>query len=196
MVVVLVCYLANSKKWGAKHVIGYDISKGMLNYARQQEKNDPLGIDYISDIPFDCYQYFDVIIAPYPLVCIGDYNELKVTIERMAHLLKPQGKLITIVLNTNLSDIPEFYRRYGFNIEDSAPRADGSITNVNFRLPENEVSIPIYYWFAETLDKLLSQAGFHHMQKIELVSPPEEYLTELADYIACPHTNITTATKK
>lgn len=37
----------------AKHVVGYDISQGMLNFAQQKERKAPLGNTYISNISSD-----------------------------------------------------------------------------------------------------------------------------------------------
>ncbi|CAG9408543.1 class I SAM-dependent methyltransferase [Providencia alcalifaciens] len=184
------------KAMGAKEVMGYDISKGMLNYARQQEKNAPLDIEYLSYIPLCYQQYFDVVIAIYPMVCMKDRYELESMIFHISSLLKCGGKLITLVLNTELNNTPNFYQPYGFNLFDESPRKDGSITRIQLGHFPEEKSFPICYWFTETLNKIFRSAGLDEAKKEILIPPPLKHLDHLQNYISYPHVDILTTIKK
>lgn len=184
------------KEMGASKVTGYDISKGMLDYAQQLEKNSPLNIDYVSHISPDKYQTFDVIIAIYPLVCVSDYDEVSTIIKQFGQLLKPNGKLINVLLNTEMSHVAEYYTPYGFSIRDIGPRHNGSIAHITINNPLYNLSLPMYYWYMEKLLPLFKDANFDDIKKIELTAPPSEHLSELTNYIECPHVNIFYAHKK
>lgn len=183
------------KMMGAKHVIGYDTSKGMLHFARQKEKECTLDITYLSNLTSDYSQYFDIVIAIYTISFVNHYNELQAMINQMSSLLKPKGKIIIVVANPNFSDDPEYYRPYGIRLKDAAPRSDGSIIDFNICYSNYDVTFPAYNWTIETLNKLLEQSEFHNISLNELISPPSEYIDELADYISHPHIKIITANK-
>lgn len=183
------------KNMGAKHVVGYDISQGMLNFAQQKERNAPLGNTYISNISSDYYQNFDIIVSIYTMSFNKHYSELQSMINKMSSLLKPKGKLITVVINPNFSHDPEYYRPYGIRLKDATPRSDGSTIDLNICHSSYDIHFPLYNWTIETLSLLLKQGGFYNINLNDLIAPPSEHIDELADYISCPHAKIITADK-
>lgn len=183
------------KQMGAQQVVGYDISQGMLNFAQQTEQDSPLGITYLSNITSDYNQYFDIIVSIYTMSFNSHYSELQAMINKMSSLLKPQGKLITVVINPSFCGDIGFYQPYNLKLTDILPRSDGSTIELNIFHSDYDITFPVYNWTIETLNILLKQGGFHNISLNGLVSPPSEYTSELADYISCPHAKIITANK-
>lgn len=55
------------KKNGAKEVVGYDISSGMISYARRREEKEQHGISYIDNKDNIPEKHFDIVLSVYTL---------------------------------------------------------------------------------------------------------------------------------
>jgi ubiquinone/menaquinone biosynthesis C-methylase UbiE len=75
-------------------VIGVDISQKMIEFANQQEQENPLGIEYktasYSDLKIFADESFDTVLSFMSLMDCADYNG---AIEEFFRILKPGGDL-------------------------------------------------------------------------------------------------------
>ncbi|EFI5801447.1 TPA: class I SAM-dependent methyltransferase [Escherichia coli] len=178
------------RNMGATRIVGYDISEGMLNYARQYEEKEKLGIEYISDIKEEQHDYFDVVLAIYVIPYATTHEELQAMIYDMYRLLKPGGRLITLPFHPDFNADPEYYRPFGLRLSEIQPRADGSQIGLNLCYPPYDVNITAHYWSRQTLNNTLRQVGFQTVEWRALETPSSDTKTELLPYIQCPHAAI------
>ncbi|MGB7196618.1 MAG: class I SAM-dependent methyltransferase [Collimonas pratensis] len=177
---------------GAARVVGYDVSDGMLGYARLKEEQAPQGISYVSELDDSLSGQFDIVLAVYVMPYAPDQKKLLEMSQVMARLLKPGGRLITLPIHPDFHPGPEYYRPYGFRLLEKTPRADGSIVNLHICQPPYDVHIEAYYWSAETLTATLQEAGFHTISWPQLQPPAtaQHSPVSLSAYLQAPHAAI------
>ncbi|CNF51759.1 class I SAM-dependent methyltransferase [Yersinia kristensenii] len=177
---------------GAESVVGYDISEGMLDYAKFKEKQQPQGISYLSALDDSLTGEFDLVLAVYVMPYAPDKEKLLSMSQAMARLLKSGGRLITLPIHPDFHSDPEYYRPYGLRLLEKEPRTDGSIVNLHICQPPYNVNIDAYYWSAETLMATLERAGFHSLSWRQLQLPINEPSSgvSLSDYLHVPHAAI------
>jgi 2-polyprenyl-3-methyl-5-hydroxy-6-metoxy-1,4-benzoquinol methylase len=187
-------YTRTIKEYGARYVVGVDLSEKMITSAREEEKKQPLGIEYrVGDVrELEQIGLFDIATAVY----LFPYAQTEQTLVDMAQAvyrnLKPNGRLIAVTMNPDLTEkhraAPE---KYGICVEVEDPLQDGAPIIITVFLPEGPLRIVNYYWSKETYERALKKAGF---QKIEwrtmLVS--EEGIKEYGrdfweEYLPNPH---------
>jgi SAM-dependent methyltransferase len=123
------------KRSGAVVVVGVDLSAGMIDLARQEETERPLGIEYrVGDArQVDMPGCFDLVTAGYLLNYASSREELLQMCQAIAHCLKPGGRFVTV--NNNPAQPPESFaatRKYGLVKE--LPEGTGEGAPVVFRL--------------------------------------------------------------
>lgn len=179
---------------GAKEVTGFDISEGMLAYARQCEKKARLGIQYHAhlDVSFD--SAFDLVLAVYVMPYVINQNDLEKMCDDMFRLLKPGGRLITLPIHPNFNADPDYYSVCGFQLIEKEPRSDGSKLDLKIRMPPHVIDIEAYYWSKDTLNSTIKQAGFQQITWHSL-DVPNQFSAELQPYLDCPHVSIIEAVK-
>ena len=64
------------KERGARRVVGYDVSEGMLAYARRREEKERLGLSFASQLTPDLEAAFDVVLSVYVLPYATTVDEL------------------------------------------------------------------------------------------------------------------------
>ncbi|WP_353142069.1 class I SAM-dependent methyltransferase [Acinetobacter pragensis] len=180
---------------GAKTVIGYDISEGMLAYARQCEDKTQLGIRYLSHLDEEHNSYFDIILAVYVMPYVMHEHDLLSMCQDMFKMLKPGGKLITLPLHPDFNADPDYYSPFGFQLIENEPRSDGGKLQLKLRMPPHSIDLEAYYWSKPTLERTLTQAGFQQVTWQSL-DAPENLTPELRPYLNCPHVAIIEALKK
>ncbi|WP_238559432.1 MULTISPECIES: class I SAM-dependent methyltransferase [Mycobacterium ulcerans group] len=89
------------RRAGAGQVVGLDISERMIALARAQEKQQPLGIDYVvADARSTVAQQdYDVVVSAWLLVYAQNRAELAQMCRGLACRVKPGGRFVTV--NTN-----------------------------------------------------------------------------------------------
>ncbi|QZN95058.1 class I SAM-dependent methyltransferase [Symbiopectobacterium purcellii] len=179
---------------GAAKVFGYDISEGMLRFAKKKEEETGKGITYLSAIDESHYEKFDIVLAIYVIPYIPDKSTLLELAKTMAHLLKSGGRVITLPIHPHFNPNPEYYRQYGFRLTEKGPRSDGSLIDLHLCFPPYNVNIEARYWSEETLNNILCQAGLKAIRWQKLL-PPDPPNSELDDYLNAPHAAIIEATK-
>jgi SAM-dependent methyltransferase len=152
---------------GATHVVGVDLSAGMIDLARRQEAQQPLGITYrvrdARQLPFRAE--YDLVVAAYLLNYARNRVELRTMCEGIARSLKPGGRFVTVNSNPALdfSTAPSF-RRYGFETRTVRPFQEGSPITWTFFLEERSFSIENYFLDIDVHEEVLRAAGFREIR--------------------------------
>ncbi|WP_413741197.1 class I SAM-dependent methyltransferase [Sodalis sp. RH15] len=148
------------KTKGAADVTGYDISEGMLNYARRREEKEQSGITYTSSLEASHKAEFDIVLAIYVFPYAPDAPTLFSMCQAMFDVLKPGGRLITQPIHPQFHPDAEYYRPYGFRLIEQQPRRDGSKVQLHICHPPYDERIDAYYWSQDTLNETLTRSGF------------------------------------
>lgn len=165
------------KQLGAGHVVGIDQSAEMIRLARQQEAEDPLGIEYIQ---MDASQAgrideFDIVTAAYLLHYAPTREQLLKMCQIAYANLKPGQRFI--VSNTNIEQPPEKYggfEKYGLTKhQPKEPLVDGSIVNWTLFMGDETVELETYYLSKETYDWAFQTAGFKSSRWQPYIVSPE-----------------------
>jgi ubiquinone/menaquinone biosynthesis C-methylase UbiE len=182
------------KSTGAERIVGYDVSKGMINYARKREEKEKNGITFVTNLTDSMIGQFDLVLAVYVLPYISCKEELLSTCRDMAKLLRPKGRLLTLPIHPDFHSDPDYYRPYGLRLVSDQVRQDGGLVNLHLCYPPYDVNITAYYWSKNTLEDTLQQAGFisvhwpkHQLDK-NATSPSEQAF--LHHYLQHPHAAI------
>ncbi len=155
-------YTRMLKALGAEHVVGADLSKGMIELAEKAESENPMGIEYrVSDARALPYEgEFDLVVAVYLLNYSSTRQDLFEMCRAISRYLKPGGRFIAA--NNNPSQSPESFeitRKYGFIKLLKAPLTEGAPIGYRFFLGEEIFEIENYYLDPELHDDALRSAG-------------------------------------
>ncbi|EKT63011.1 class I SAM-dependent DNA methyltransferase [Providencia burhodogranariea] len=182
---------------GPNRMVGFDISEGMLSYAKQREQQHPQGILYTSTLDSNFKEQFDIVLATYVMPYAPDKDRLLAMSQTMAGLLKPGGRLITLPMHPNFNPDPEYYRPYGFRLIEKEARTDGSLVNMHICQPPYDVNIEAHYWSEKTLTSVLHKSGFDAIfwRQLQPSQYAQEHEVSLDDYLHAPHAAIIEAIK-
>ena len=153
---------------GAADVVGVDLSQGMIDLAREEERRAPLGITYLqgdaADLALD--RSFDLVMAAYLLNYARSEAELGAMARAIVRHLEPGGRFVT-VNNNPAHDRRHFYasRKYGFVKHAAMPLSDGVPVEYEFFLGDGgSVTITNYHLAMDTHERVLREAGFRHVE--------------------------------
>lgn len=188
------------KDGGAANVVGYDISAGMLDYARRREQTEHKGITYVSSLNEADTAAFDIVLAIYVLPYAPDLLILSSMCQAMFRSLKPGGRLITQPIHPDFHPDAEYYRPYGFRLIERQTRGDGSKVELHICRPPYDIHIEAYHWSAETLQDLLTRTGFSDITWRQVQLPKaimaQQDIEFLLPYVHRPHAVIIECSKK
>jgi ubiquinone/menaquinone biosynthesis C-methylase UbiE len=160
---------------GAVNLVGVDISTEMIELARQAERSEPLGIEYLcaDAATLSLEDRFDVVSAAYLLHYSRSTDELEQMCRRIAGLLKPAGRLVCINENPlqAAADYPG-YTQYGFNKSVQSPRVDGSTINYSMVSGRTMIRFDAFYYSQDCYEAALRAAGFRDVCWHELALDP------------------------
>lgn len=184
------------KKQGAKKVVGYDQSTGMLDYARRREEKEQLGIEFNSEITSSLLSKFDLAISIYVLPYAADVQALDSMCQSMASVLKPGGRLITLPIHPDFCVRANYYEDYGFRLipDHKSQKSDASTVILDLCKPPYDTQVDAYYWTAAALEASLNRSGFSsiHWRKHRVDREGFEFLGQQywQNYINSPHAAI------
>jgi len=147
---------------GAMRILGVDISKEQIRLAMKEERNSPLGIDYIvgdvTTFDFSGLGGFDVVAAMFLL----HYSETKERLFQMCRNIstsvKSGGRFVALV------DIPDalFHsNQYDISCDDKGPLVEGNEIKFSYwKGGKIACTFCVYYWSKETMEAALKGAGF------------------------------------
>ena len=116
------------RRAGAAQVVGLDISERMIALAREQESQEPLGIEYTvadarSIVP---QQDYDIVVCAWLLVYAQARAELAQMGRGLACRIKRGGRFVTVNTNLGVYSFRPDYRKYGFEVELADHVFDGA----------------------------------------------------------------------
>ncbi|CAB3774555.1 class I SAM-dependent methyltransferase [Paraburkholderia humisilvae] len=196
-------YVRSLKARGAARVVGYDLSQGMLNYARRRAEKESLDIAFMSSLGEDLTGQFDVVLAVYVLPYARTPGELQSMCADMARLLRPGGRLITLPIHPEYSPSPSYYEPYGFRLvaddPETAPYIDGGRVRLDLCFQHYQTSVDAWYWSDRTLKAALGKAGFTAINTFNPYAPAcpdiSKVPTKLRAYLDRPHAVVIDATR-
>lgn len=151
-------------KLNPRKIVGVDVSSTMIDIAKANEKEDPLGIEYIQQdvLSLSLSEEFDITTAVYLLDYASTVEELQAMIQSVYNCLKKGGIFATITLSPKL--LPrEDYKR-GWKIVNPAGKPvfkDGNkMEIISEPIDGPPIAINCYYWSQETYDACFKKVGF------------------------------------
>lgn len=150
---------------GAAKAAGLDISARMIELARQQEAEHPLGIDYVvgdASTVASPPQDFDLVACAYLMVYARSRAELARMCAGVASRVRPGGRFVTINVNPELyhyAPRPD-YRKYGFEIRLEEHAYEGAPIDFTVLVDDSGLHIQNYYLPSEAYRAELEAAGF------------------------------------
>ncbi|HWB14210.1 MAG TPA: class I SAM-dependent methyltransferase [Pirellulales bacterium] len=155
------------RKRGARRVKGVDLSQGMIELARKQEREHQLGIEYLvadaRELPAS--DEFDLVVAAYLLNYASTRDELGAMCHGIARSLKPGGRFVTVNSNPAIAfpKAPD-YRRYGFETSVPGGWQEGAPIKWTFYLSDGTFEIENYYLNVAAHEEAFRQAGFREVR--------------------------------
>ncbi len=182
-------YSRQLKAMGAAEVVGVDISSGMIDIARLEENQKPLGIEYLCSDAKDIANLpgfiagFDLIVGAYLFHYAPNEQVLLQMCSAVHQCLKPAGRFVGINENPEQS-LADFagYAQYGFNKVACAPLLDATPITYSMVSGRSLISFDVYYYGSSAYERAFAEAGFSgaHWQPLKL--DPEGIETCGAEY--------------
>lgn len=160
-------YTRRLREKGAARVLGVDLSAGMIELARKQEAEKPIGVDYrVGDgKKLALNEEFDVAFAAYFLNYAHDRRELQEMCDAVARCLKPGGRFLTVNSSPMLDFDPSVsYRQYGFEARVEGPLVEGAPIIWRIFLPDTSIEIENYLLNQQIHEEALRAAGFSEIR--------------------------------
>jgi toxoflavin synthase len=170
---------------GAAKVTGVDLSPKMIELARRNEAQQPLGIEYIvgdgRDMNFG--PVYDLGVAAYFLNYAHNRAELEAMCNGIARCLKSGGRFVTVNGNPacDFSSAPS-YRKYGFEIAVLGAFHEEAPITWTFYLDDGKFEIENYYLSIETHELALRAAGFRDIRWHQPMLSPAGEAADGRDY--------------
>jgi len=149
------------KEQGAAKVVGVDISREMIEVARQQEQKNKLGIEYHV---FDITQLprlgsFDLVTAVYLLNYAENGEQMLNILRNIRNNLSESGRFVAFTINYNFSPKKSNFTKYGLTVLKEEPVEEGYA--VEAELHTNPPFIIKYFkWNQSVYEWALKEAGF------------------------------------
>ena len=159
------------KSIGARRVVGVDLSSKMIELARANETQSPLGVEYVvgDAITYHPDEPFDIVTAGYLLNYADTGRKLFAMCHAVGRSLKQGGRFVTV--NNNPLQSPQRFaatRKYGFiKSAKEELRAGTPITYTIFQ-DGGSFTFDNYYLSISTHERALESAGLHD---VEWVAP-------------------------
>src|SRR5574341_637368 len=170
-------YTRKMKRHGARSVLGVDISPKMIDLAVSQEREQPIGCEYVvSDVAaLGKLGELDVVVGVFLLNYAKTAAELARFCEAIATNLKRGGSFVGMNDNpANLVEMYGAYVKYGFRKTVSLPRTEGTpITYHNRNSDGTEFTFDNYYLAPATYEAVFQRAGFADFTWCGLSLDPE-----------------------
>lgn len=159
-------YTRALKRSGAARVVGVDISAGMIDLARGQETQQPLGIEYhVGDARQVNLGQFDLVVAAFLLNYARTREELLEMCRAVVRSLKPGGRFVTVNASP---DFPASHnhtiKKYGFERISAPAMKEGDAYNWRIYLPDATIDVTNFYLSTATHDWALRTAGFQEIR--------------------------------
>ena len=185
-------YTRKFRQQGATKVVGVDLSPKMIELAKQEEAQEPLGIDYIVDdvLNLGFLDSFDWVVASYLLNYAQTKEQLLQMCQSIFVNLKARGRFISV--NNNSEQPPESYlssAKYGLSKSISEPLAEGTPITYTISIDSQQFRFDNYYLSRDTYEWAFRTAGFQEIHWHQPIVSPEgvqefgqEFWQDFLDY--------------
>ncbi len=163
-------------KNGAK-VTAVDNSMESLEEAKEVEKKDSLGIEYVyadaARLPVDWQKRFDLVAPTFILNYASSRDELQMFVDNIANVLKDKGRMVAISFNPDYLNLSEENQDSAGEIASikwvDEKKKDGSKMEVTTKREDGSkiCSFENYYWSKEVLEECFVSAGFSKLKWVE-----------------------------
>jgi toxoflavin synthase len=186
-------YTRELRRQGAGRVVGVDLSGGMIDLARAEERREPLGIEYqVGDArALHVSEPFDLVFAAYLLNYAHTAEELTQMCRAVARALRPGGRFVTV--NNNPAEPTANFaagRVYGYAKRLTGELVEGAPVIWEFCLPDGSFEITNYCLSVQTMEAAFQAAGLRNVRwHAPRVSPEggREFGPDFwAGFLACP----------
>lgn len=155
------------KGLGATRVVGVDLSRAMIEQAREHEQRSPQGIEYrVRDMAHtEPVGHFDVVTAVYLFNYAPDEAALAQMARAIRANLKDRGRLVAVTGSPDL-DAPHLahLEKYGSRIEIEGEPRDGATITTTLLTPGGEVTIVNQHWTRPAYERAFAAAGFRELR--------------------------------
>ena len=148
-------------KWGAKKVVGIDISPDMIALSRQHEQTIEAGIEYrVADVgQLGELGEFDIAFAAFLLHYATSVEQLNAMCRNIMRNLADGGRLVAF--NENPRFPVHVGIKYGLKVSAPGEVRDGTKLKKIFYKEDREVfSVEYYHYEPDTYETALKSAGF------------------------------------
>ncbi len=151
---------------GASRAVGIDLSPRMIDLAREQERSEQLGIEFlVGDAKHLLLSdTFDVVVAAYLLNYAQDREELALMCQGIYDRTAPGGRFVAVNANPDCDfcTAPS-YRDYGFDTCAPGDRCEGMPVTWTFYLDDGPIEIENYWLDRQIHEEALLNAGFRNV---------------------------------
>jgi len=149
------------KRLGAKNVLGVDLSPAMIDVARHEEVQNPLGVAYeVGDAATTAVLgAFDVATAAFLFNYAEDEQTLAQMFRSVAANVIPDGRLVAVVPHPDFVNGREDTLPYGFFLEEIGNGLRSLRILMSF-VGDEKFSIQFTQWSRRAYEDALAQAGF------------------------------------
>ena len=166
-------YTRRFRKAGAHPVVGVDLSPQQIAKARDIERREPLGIEYLSaDVgSLALEQRFDVVTAIHLLHYLADEAEIATVLRSIYDALDDDGVCATMIVNPEFDlqkhDQEDSRSKFAYYFSAADPQNGGLMRfHPGGFSGDREITVELHRWHREFLDDLAVGAGFapewHH----------------------------------
>lgn len=187
---------------GAAHVVGIDISQGMIASAQAAQRalpDDPASRTklsfHIADLskPFTAPEGpFDLAFGAWFLNYAATYRDLVAMFRTARDNLRPGGRFVGITCNTHCPMFEPFDDRYGVAVEAVETTRDGWRCRLTARTHPEPVEFEFFYMLHDKYERAAEEAGLERVRWHGYVLPEdgrkEEGFWDV--YMLRPHFNI------
>jgi SAM-dependent methyltransferase len=149
------------KQRGAAQVVGVDISPEMIRLARQQEREDPAGVEYrVGDaIHLPLIGLFDLVTAVYLLNYATSKDELLGMCRSAYDNLVEGGRFIAYTVNPDYTLSKPNGAKYGCYCLRLTPEEDRYVCDAEF-VTDPPTPFQFFQWSQEANEWAIKKAGF------------------------------------
>ncbi|POS79231.1 hypothetical protein DHEL01_v202389 [Diaporthe helianthi] len=200
---------ALSKK-GAKHVVGVDVSEGMLDVARRLVESEPAVPEGV--LAYEVADVFkplnlvgcseasrDVITGAWCLNYAGDQAMMDQAFQNIAKYLKPGGRFVGVIPNVGSAELEDDEIYFDFSIRRIEAVEGGNLCRLTMHAKEQPVSFNAYILEHSIFEKGAKSAGLVNITLANPTLVPEFVGNEdeayWNGYLARPLFTVMTATK-
>jgi toxoflavin synthase len=174
-------------EWGAKRVVGLDISTAMIEAARRESEGDDRLDFHVADCgkPLDVGR-FDVVIAVWLLNYASNKEELLAMWQNISKSLKPGGRCIGILGNQDMLQLPNPEEpRFGLSIKflENVKNGVRLLVSVDADIP---FSFECYMIEPALYAECAGESGISGLQWIP-PTKPNDVDFDFGSFLRCPH---------